>query len=323
MENKPKVLITGATGFIGGKFTKRIYSKGYDISITIRQNSNLKELERLPIKKIECDITDKLLLDEFFAQEKFDYVVHCAAIVKTKNAALMKMVNIEGTRNIADVSLKYKIKRFIYLSSIATIAGNTGELKENMPYKATNLYGETKIEAEKIVLDYRKKGLSCAILRPCMIYGEGEPHALDKIFTLIKRGFIFVPGMKNPHDKLQLGYVENVVDAMEIAMIKESALAGTFITADKEVITIRKFIEIAKQELGANKIFIIPEWLVQLGLMFPPFKKKFNKIFKNRTYDISPLTNILGYIPRISTEEGLCRTIRHWINQKNTIRHDK
>ena len=127
---------------------------------------------------------------------------------------------------------------------------------------------------------------------------------------------IDLPGMDS---ELQLGYVGNVADAMELALYSEKALEGTFIIADKGAITIRKFLKILYEELDAGRPPVIPGWAVAPLLLVPFVKRQFERVFRDRTYDISRAEEFLGYVPRVRTEEGLRITIRDW-KEKNSVR---
>jgi nucleoside-diphosphate-sugar epimerase len=306
-----KVLITGAAGFIGYRTALRLKESGLEVVCLVRKTSKTEGLERAGIRLVIGDITDLKGIDSVFASEKPRHVVHSAARVFDEKD--MFRVNVAGTRNICEVSLKYGVEKLVYLSSVAVISGNKlAPLVEGLPYSSENVYGRSKIEAERIVIEYRKRGLKSAVLRPCMVYGEGEPHALGRILGLVKKRLIPVSGIADLKEKLQLVYVGNVVYAIELALAKDEALDGTFIIADKEVITIRKFLNIVSDELGVKRPYVIPAWLMSLILLVPFFRKKHYRLYKDRVYDISRAEQLLGYDPPVSTEEALRRTVRYW-----------
>ncbi|NQT32613.1 MAG: NAD-dependent epimerase/dehydratase family protein, partial [Candidatus Omnitrophica bacterium] len=244
-------------------------------------------------------------------------VFHCAGSVRGKTEEELFSINVTGTYNICQACYNRNVKRLIYLSSIATVNGNSQmPLADNMPYKARNAYGRSKIEAEKIAIEFREKGLPVAIIRPCMVYGEGEPHALYKIFRAAQKRLIPAIRGSEMDSKLNLVDVNNVVSALALALEKEEALSGTFIIADKDAITIRKFLEIVYNELDVGGPPVFPAWMVKFCLVLPPVKRKFKGLFKDRVYDISRAEKLLGYSPAISTEEGLRRVIRDWKGRK-------
>ena len=312
-----KILVTGATGFIGYDLAKALKQKGHEVITLVRETSDYVKLKKLNFKLVFGDITDKERMSEIFQNEKFDYVFHAAAEVSGVDHEEMYRINVEGACNIAEACLENTVKRLIYVSSVAAVSGNDDvPLKEDLPYKTTSFYGFTKAEAEKRMLEYRRRGLAVAIIRPCMVYGEGEPHGLDKAIGAIQKRIIPIPDLKDMKDKLHLVYVDNVIQALLLAMDKKDAVSGTFMVADKEVISMRKFLEIVSDELGAGRPFVVPGWLVRSALLLPPVKKRFTRIFKDRVYDITRAVEILGYDPKVSTEEGLRRTVRYWMKNK-------
>ncbi len=308
-----KVLVTGATGFIGGRFVSRMVRKEFDVVCTVRKTSNTSSLEKMGAPLRVCDITDAGEVDEALRDEMPDIVCHSAALVRSDDPQDLYSANVTGTRNILKACFERGIKRLVYVSTIAVINGNDElPLNDGMPYKANCSYGESKLEAEKIVVEYRKKGLNCAIIRPCMIYGEDEPHLLNKLFSLAEKYPIMVPDNRDAEKKLHLGYVENVAQVMELAMFSDKALDGTFIIADEDILTYRQFLEILSQELGKGKPRMIPEWLIKLLLVIPAIRKKYESMFKDRIFDISRAVDLLEYKQVMSAEEALRRTVRAW-----------
>lgn len=306
-----KVLVTGATGFIGYRTAIGLKEAGFEVVCLVRKTSKIDELVKTGTKLVTGDITDLQSMDRVFSVEKPGYVVHSAASVFDEKD--MFRVNVGGTRNICEASLKHGVEKVVYLSSIAVINGNRAvPLVDGLPYSSENVYGRSKIEAERIVIECRMRGLRSAVLRPCMVYGEGEPHALGRIISLVNKRLIPVPGLDSLNEKLQLVYVDNVVYAIKLAFEKEEALDGTFIIADREIITIRKFLDMVSVELGVKHPYVIPAWLMRIILLVPFFREKYRRLYKDRVYDISRAERLLGYDPPVSTDEALRRTVRYW-----------
>ena len=308
-----KILITGATGFLGFDLTKRLVGEGRDVVCFTRETSDTSKLKSLNVSLVTGDITDGLAFSDAVAMVQPYAVYHCAASVWEPDEDKLFINNVKGTSEVCGACYRHNIKRFIYLSSVSVISGNLeSPLKENMDYKCSDAYGRSKAEAEKIVVSYREKGLNTAILRPGMVYGENEPHALGKIMTTIMRRQLPILDSPDMDAKLALAYVGNVTDVLMLALYKQEALKGTFMIVDKEVITVRQFIEIMADELGAKKPIVIPSWAVRMAKTIPPVREKIKRTLKDRVYDISGITDILGYTPVVSTEEGLRRTARYW-----------
>jgi nucleoside-diphosphate-sugar epimerase len=309
-----KILVTGATGFIGHKLVERLDPKGHDITCLVRSTSDTSLLTAMPVKIMTCDILNDRETDDAFRMLRPEAVFHAAAAVEERDERILRRTNITSTRNICASSLKYGVKRVVYLSSIAVISGNDDEtLTDRSPYKANSPYGRSKLAAELAALEYREMGLKIAIIRPCMIYGENEPHAFDKVLRLVRRRLLPVPGKKAlAGAKLQLGYVGNVAQLMELALYNDKALEGTFLVADKEITTPGRFLELLYEEMGAGRPPVMPGWLIGAAMLVPPVRKRISRMFKARSYDISRAEDLLGYKPEVSLEEGIKRTVAHW-----------
>ncbi|MBU1894759.1 MAG: NAD(P)-dependent oxidoreductase [Candidatus Omnitrophica bacterium] len=313
-----KILVTGATGFIGRNLVKRLLlEKRYEIICVARKTSKVDFLKRQGAKVVIGDISSFSDMEWIFKEVRPDIVFHSAAKVSEESESKLYDYNVTGTRNICQLCYVYKNKKLIYLSSVSVISGNLDvPLTEGLPYKATSSYGVSKIKAERIVEGYRAKGLKTAIFRPCMVYGEDEPHALNKILRLTKLKRLPVLDISGMNSKLHLVYVGNVVEALMLALTKEEAFTGTFMVADKEVITLKRFVEIIYDELRGRYPPRVPRWLVNILMVFPPFRNKTLRIFKDRVYDITRAVDELGYSPSMSTEEGLRLTVKHWAENR-------
>ncbi len=303
-----KILVTGATGFIGKRLSKRLVQNGYEVICTGRMLSKLGPLLD-KVRAIRLDIEDPAVFREVLGIERPDMVFHCAALVND-NSPLDKLmrVNRGGTRNVLDACVKEDIEKVVYLSSISVINGNPQTpLTDDLPYSATNQYGESKIAAERIAFLYRKKGLKISIIRPVMVYGEDEPHLLGLLSRLIRRRLLPVVG--SGCNKLQLVSVDNVVDVMMLALDNDAAYDGTYIVADKEILTAKEFIRYIAKVQNAPLPFDVPDNVVSFLARLPFIAKKVSFFKKERTYSIQRIIENLGYIPKVSTRDGLKKAV--------------
>ena len=302
-----KIFITGATGFIGRHLAKRLIEEGNDVICGGRSfdklNSFLSEVKTSPI---ELENKDSIL--SALKKESPEVVYHAAALVESSALSKLRRANVEGTKNVLDACLKLGIKKVICVSSVAVISGNKEvPLRDDLPYKTTNAYGQSKLEAEKVAIAYREKGLKVAILRPCMVYGENEPHALHILVKWIKRRMIPIFGEGN--NKLQLVSVENVVDVMVLCLSKEAAYEGTYLIADKEELSIKEIFNCITRAIGAKSPIHIPRIFVKLLAKLPVIGKRASFFLKDRTYSIDRIKEKLGYVPRVSTCDGLKKAV--------------
>jgi nucleoside-diphosphate-sugar epimerase len=302
-----KVLITGATGFIGKSFATRLAKEGHKV---IACGRNFKKLGHL-INKVRIsyfDINDKDSILSALRKDKPDIVCHSAALVESINLPKLLKINKDGTENVFSACFEENIKDVIYVSSIAVISGNDEvPLTEDLPFKATNFYGKSKIEAEKIALKYREKGMNVAIIRPCMVYGVSEPHGLNRLIKALKLRMI--PIFKSGNNKIQLVSVENVVDVMMLCLTNKNAYEGSFFVADKEILTMKELFSYISSIIGAKPPFNAPDGISNILYKIPFTKKIVSFFMKDRIYSIERLKEKLNYVPRVSTYDGLKEAI--------------
>ncbi len=175
-----KVLITGATGFIGKHLAKALCSQGFHVSALVRNPEKSQELKTLGVHLLPGDVTDSLSL--LNAIENKDIVYHLAGKIayKASEREEMERVNVKGTQKVVDACVTHKTPVLVYMSSVVAIGASfNGEvLNEDSPYTIGDLnlgYFETKHKAEEIVKTAHKhNGLNAFILNPSTVYGAGD-----------------------------------------------------------------------------------------------------------------------------------------------------
>lgn len=195
-----KILLTGATGFLGSNVLRILLQKGYNVRALRRANSRMDLVADIAdrVEWLEMDITD-IALEEAF--EGVTHVCHCAAIVSfhPRDAKMMNRINVDGTANLVNLSLDFGIQRFIHTSSIAAL-GRSKErthLDESTRWEASKLnsnYAISKYGAEQEVWRGAAEGLSVAIVNPAMVIGSGFwEENTARFFTQIKEGLKYCP----------------------------------------------------------------------------------------------------------------------------------
>ncbi len=305
------VLVTGATGFIGSHLVKRLLALGgYSIVVVSRFTEKAKELEQQGVKLLKVDITKKEDLKKL-QNLNIDIIIHSAACVgrKSKKRNLTK-TNIEGTENICKLAVELGVERLVYLSSVAVVSGNKQiPLTEDLPFLATNQYGESKLEAEKKVLAYRRKGVPAVILRPSMVYGADEPHAFSTLMKLLR--FRLIPVLNKGQAKMHLAYVENVVEAIVFSLTNQNMLEGVFFVADKEVLTVGQVFEKMAEGLGVKPPLFLANFWTSLLCGLPFVGRRFRFFLKNRAYSTKKIES-LGFCPPYRAPEALVKSCREY-----------
>jgi len=310
------VLVTGATGFIGKHLVEDLSKLGkYNIFCLVRNSNKVKTLEGYGVKLVYADITQKSSLDNI-TDYKIDVVFHCAGYVNDGNPSLLHKTNVVGTENICELSLRLGVERIVYLSSVAVVSGNDQvPLREELPYKATNAYGQSKIEAEKKVLQYRKKGLKAVIIRPCMVYGEGEPHMMRFLLFLMRHRLLFL--LNEGKSKFHLVYVKNVTELMIFSLGEDAFLKDSFFAVDREVLTTKEVFEIFRKSIGAKNFLNIPRFLTPLLLNIPYIGRRLKLFLKDRVFSIERLKET-GFIPPYSAKENLNKSAKWFMHRQNS-----
>ena len=309
-----KVLVTGATGFIGKQLVKELLKKEeFTIFCLVRNPNKVKPLKDLNLKLIYADVTQKYSLTKFF-RYKFDILFHCAAAVGTNNRDSLYKTNVIGTENICELAWRLGVKRLIYVSSVSVVSGNPQvPLTENLPFSATNIYGESKIEAEKRVISYRKRGLCAVIIRPPMVYGENEPHMLKLLIKLAK--YRLLPVINKGSSKLHLAYVKNVAQALVFSIKNEKMLEGSYFVADKEALSVKEVFSNIAMAAKAKPPVNLPQFINPFLLNMPYFGKKLRFFTKDRVYSTKGI-EALGFSPAYEVRESLSKSIEQLADVK-------
>lgn len=217
------------------------------------------------VEVVNGDIRDAKAIEK--AMKGQEYVVHAAAalpIQRTKEAIFG--VNINGTRNVLEAALKHHVKRLVFISSTA-VYGVPKHLpeKEDSPIDPIGHYGKSKIEGEKLCLEFEKKGLQVNIIRPKSFLGKERLGVFELWFEAIYQGHrVYILG--NGKNKYQLLAVEDVASAVERALL--SPVHGEiFNIGAKEFQTWRKDLEsVIKHEKSHSRVTGLPTLPSQLAL---------------------------------------------------------
>ncbi len=311
-----KVIITGATGFIGRNLAERCLMEGYDVACCGRSADKLKTMPS-NIKTMRFDITDREGAEKAFKKEGADLVFHCAANTVNRSINCLRKVNVEGTRNVLEASLAAKIKKIVYLSSISVISGNRMSLMtDTLPYASLTKYGASKIEAEKLALSYRNAGLQIAILRPAMVYGEDDCHWLPFLIFLLKLRLLPIVGAGE--NRYPLVYIQNLLDVMIKCVSEENAYSGTFLVADNEQIQINELFNYIAKIINSKPPMRIFYNVNPVFSSIPILGKCFSIFREDRVCCLKSLKERINYLPGVTFYEGMEKTLLSQMRRKNS-----
>jgi len=235
-------------------------------------------------------------------------------------------VNVLGTRNVVDASCKARIKKFILCSSAGVIGPTKDYIgTENSACNPTNLYEQTKAEAEHIV---KQSGLDYVILRPGFVYGEGDLHILELCKVLLRRHFCFIG---KADAKLQPLYIKDLIDAF-LLCLSNKIHNETYIIAGCDPLSVKEFIRVITRELKitlprgwiplwmAYMMAVVFEFLAYLTKDKPLLTLQRVKFFTNsRVFDISKAEDELQFHPQTSMHKGVRKTI-DWYRKTGVLK---
>ena len=321
-----KILITGASGFIGSFIVEEALNRGFETWAAVRRSSSLDFLQDERIHLIELNLSSKEQLVEQLRGKGFDYVVHAAGVTKCLNKADFRRINTEGTKNLVEALMEVKmpLKRLVYLSSLSVF----GAIKEKMPYEEireddtpqpNTEYGRSKLAAEQYLSSLGSK-LPYVILRPTGVYGPREKDYF-MMAKSIKQHIDFAVGFQR--QDITFVYVTDVVQAVFLAL--ENGKTGRkYFLSDGEVYQSTTFSDLIHKELGRPWWLRItaPTWVLRILTFFGEYagrvsgkvtvlnNDKYN-ILKQRNWrcDITPAREELGYEPKVKLKEGVRTTI--------------
>src|SRR5436309_4336997 len=221
-----RILITGATGFVGGHAAAACVARGHAVSTIARPDIATGPLERLGVAIHRGDLTDLAIIRT--AVDGIDAVIHCAAKVGDWGPVEeYRAVNVEALRHLLEACYNKPLKRFVHISSLGVYAARhhhgTDE-SEPLPARHMDGYTQTKVEAEHLALDaHRLHGTPVVVLRPGCVYGPGDRTVLPKLAENLKLGRVRYIGDPS---KLVMNtiYVGNLVDAIFLAIEKLEAV---------------------------------------------------------------------------------------------------
>ena len=328
-----KILITGASGFIGSFIVEEALKRGFETWAAVRKSSSRAFLTDQRIHFIELNLSSKEQLAEQLRGQAFDYVVHAAGVTKCLNKADFRRINTEGTKNLVEALLEVKmpLKRLVFVSSLSVF----GAIKEKMPYdeireddqpQPNTEYGRSKLAAEQYLASLGNR-VPYIILRPTGVYGPREKDYF-MMAKSIKQHIDFAVGFQR--QDITFVYVTDVVQAVFLALEKGETGRKYFLS-DGEVYQSTTFSDLIHEQLGRPWWLRItaPTWVLRIVTFFGEYagqltgkvtalnNDKYN-ILKQRNWrcDIEPARKELGFDPQVKLEEGVKTTIKWYQDNK-------
>lgn len=321
------LLITGGAGFLGYHTANRLAKDNH--KITLLDISDFIESEYPPGTKYQKgDVRDLQLLDKLM--QGIDIVVHAAAALPLWKNKEIYSVNIDGTRAILDCALKHKVRRVIFISSTAVYGiPKKHPIEEDDPLVGVGAYGESKIIAEKICEEYRKKGICIPIIRPKTFIGTGRLGVFQILYDWVHNGKR-IPIIGSGNNRYQLLEVQDLVNAIALCVTKRADETNDTFNVGAE-----RFGKV-KEDVGAlcdfagsgAKVLVTPAWLVKFALrlfellkLSPLYKWVYGTADKDSFVSIEKIKKKLGWKPRYSNAEALINSYKWYLEHQEEIKN--
>lgn len=316
-----RALVTGSSGFIGGRLAARLARQGHDVVCLVRRTSRTSGLDGLPVKLAIGELRDPASLEAAVAG--CDVVFHLAGIVQAVDDREFEAANAEGTRHLVEACLRSApgLARFVLVSSIAA-GGPSGpdrpatEADESRPVSA---YGRSKLLAERIVLESAGR-LPVTIIRPPNVIGPGSKE-LERAIRLVRKRII--PAIGDERPRTSLVDVDDLVEALGLAAMNVRSIGQTYYVTDGRAYAWPELVAAVADELGTGRLRVrvpygaqvavaaLAESAARLTGRAPALTREIVRSGREYfwIYDGSKIIHELGFRPRFPMRDSVRRAV--------------
>lgn len=327
---RERVLITGASGFVGYHLIEAALQAGLEVYAAVRPSSKVVHLKPFDIQFTSLDFSSVNALKQELEEKQYQYIIHAAGITKARSEQEYNKVNAEYTKNLALAASEADIplKKFLFVSSLAALGPiayeDAAPIHEQSPAQPVTGYGRSKLLAEKYLTEIKE--LPLVVLRPTAVYGPREKD----IFILMKTlNSGFDPYISRQMQRLSFVYVKDLAKlAINALRIKESHVS--YNVSDGNSYDRYALADITKRILGKKAIrFHVPMSVIKIvakvletayanGEKVPALnQEKLNELAaENWNCSIDRLRKDLGYTPEYDLEKGLSQTLQWYKENK-------
>jgi nucleoside-diphosphate-sugar epimerase len=313
--NRPKVLVTGANGFIGAALCQKLLERGWPVVGTFRNEPTVSQ-RALEYKSVKIDLLDpgshwKAVL------ENVDTIVHLAARVHVLNEtaadalAAYRQINVDGTLNLIRAAESAGVRRFIYMSTIKVNGeGKPDPYTEQDRPRPKGPYAVSKYETEQKLHERNNKtDLELVVVRPPLIYGPQVKANFLQLLNVVDKGLpLPLANVKNCRSMI---FLDNLIDAILVCIQHPSAPGKTYLVSDNQDMSTPELLQKTAALLGkSSRLFPFP--IPLLRLIAKPIGKSvaIKGLLDSLRVDISKIRAELNWNPRFTMEEGLRQTAK-------------
>lgn len=340
MRRKKKILITGGAGFLGLHLAHYFKKQGINKFQLVFLDIAKFDKNEYPkgVIFVESDIRDKKLIEDLFEKYRFEIVIHAAAALPLWKESEIYDINVNGTKKLLEVSLRFKVKHFIFISSTAVY----GIPKKHPIFEGDLLvgvgpYGKSKIRAERLCKRYRRKGLIITILRPKTFVGKYRLGVFEILFDWIHDGKR-IPIIGSGNNYYQLLDVDDLVEIIFkiVNTNKKKEVNDTFNIAAMEFGTVKEdlnqLFSYAAKKSGRKKSFFLPTppflvkkvlWILEKLKLSPLYQWVYETADKDSYVSIDKIKKTLYWMPKYSNTQALIKAYQWYLDHYQEIKSQK
>lgn len=308
-----RVLVTGATGFVGRALVPMLTTAGHDVTIAVRESSSSDHLENIQVKNIG-DIGPETNWQQALAN--VDAVLHLAGrahVMVESDAdpmAAYRRINRDGTQRLAQAAADAGVKRLVFLSSIKV----NGERTQGQPFTESDLpqpedsYGQSKWEGEQALRDVAAKTeLEAVVVRTPLVYGPYVKGNFRSLLNICTKGTpLPLAGLQN---KRSLIYVGNLADALLRCLTHPDAAGRLYFVRDDNDVSTTTLIENTAQALGhRTRLFPLLNFFLRVGGTLTGKSGMVSRLIESLEVDDSAIRRDLDWTPPFTMVQGLTET---------------
>jgi nucleoside-diphosphate-sugar epimerase len=318
-----KILLTGATGFIGsGLFDVLIKKTEYEVRVSLRKNC--LDMRFDSISKVIGEINSKTKWSNTL--QGIDIVIHTAGLAHVSKKESLKHlygfqeINVAGTMNLARQAVDAGVRRFVFISSIG-VNGN----KNTQPFTETDSpdpvepYAISKLEAENSLYALSQdSGMEVVIIRPPLVYGPTAPGNFRKLLLVVDNSLPLPFGCIQ--NKRSYIFLDNLIDFIFTCIDHPAAANQIFLVSDGQDLSTTMLIRLLRKALG-RPVRLIPVPVFILKMFFKIIGKSgvAQKLCDSLQIDYSKARHMLNWSPPIMNEDAIVKTVQEYLREKNEI----